>query len=118
MLDSLLNWVISGPKRCLASKNRELQLETTVNNITQIICQNVKSERQINYKRQSTQNVGFHDGVETPFSVGLALMVCKHTRSKHIINLLSDMNLTINYDKILKIETNIAEAIVKKNGRQ
>ena len=118
MLDSLLNWVISGPKRCLASKNRELQLETTVNYITQIICQNVKSERQINYKRQSTQNVGFHDGVETPFSVGLALMICKHTRSKHIINLLSDMNLTINYDKILKIETNIAEAIVKKNGRQ
>ena len=117
MLDSLLNWVISGPKRCLASKNRELQLEKTVNNITQIICQNVKSERQINYKRQSTQNVEFHDGVETPFSVGLGLMICKHTRSKHIINLLSDMNLTINYDKILKIETNIAEAIVKKKWK-
>ena len=41
-------------------------------------------------------------------------MIYKHTRSKHIINLLSDINLTINYDKILKIETNIAEAIVKK----
>ena len=41
-------------------------------------------------------------------------MICKHTRSKHIINLLSDMNLRINYDKILKIEANIAGAIVKK----
>ena len=40
-------------------------------------------------------------------------MICKHTRSKHIINLLSDMNLTSSYDKILKIETNFAEAIVK-----
>ena len=48
------------------------------------------------------------------FSVGLGLMIYKHTRSKHIINLLSDMNLTINYDKTLRIETNIAEAIVKK----
>ena len=55
MLDRLLNWVISGPKRCLASKNRELQLDTTLNNITQIICQNVKSERQINHKSQSTK---------------------------------------------------------------
>ena len=41
-------------------------------------------------------------------------MIYNHTRSKHIINLLSGMSLTINYDKILKIETNIAEVIVKK----
>ena len=41
-------------------------------------------------------------------------MIYKRTRSTHIINLISDMNLTINYDKILKIETNITEAIVKK----
>ena len=73
-----------------------------------------KSGRQINYKSQSTQNVGFLDRTETPFSVGLGLMIYKHTRSRHIINLLSDMNLTINYHKILKIETNITEAIVKK----
>ena len=59
MLDRLLNWVISGPKRCLASKNRELQLDTTLNNITQIICQNVKSERQINHKSQSTKMEDF-----------------------------------------------------------
>ena len=80
MLHSLLNWIIREPKRCLASQKRELQLDTTVNNITQIICQNVKSDRQINYKSQSTQNVGFHDRTETPFSVGLGLMICKHTR--------------------------------------
>ena len=58
--------------------------------------------------------LGFHDRAETPFSVGLGLIIYKHTRSKQIINLLSDMNLTINHDKILKIETNIAKDIVKK----
>ena len=57
MLHSLLNWILRGPKRCLASQNRELQLDTGVNNITQIICANVKSDRQINYKSQSTQNI-------------------------------------------------------------
>ena len=71
MLHSLLNWVIRGPKRCLASQNRELQLDMVVNNITQIIFQNVKSDRQINHKSQSTQNVGFHDRTETPFPVEL-----------------------------------------------
>ena len=99
MLHSLLNCTIRGIKRCLASQNRELQLDTAVNNITHIICENVKRDRQINYKSQSTQNVGFHDRTETPFSLGLGLMIHKHTQSKHIINLLSDMNSTINYDK-------------------
>ena len=113
MLHNLLNWIIRGRKRCHASQNRELQLYKVVNNITQIICQNVKSDRQINYKSQSTQNVRFHDRTETSFSVELGLMFYKHTRSKHI-NLLLDMNLTIDYDKNLKIETNIADAIVKK----
>ena len=42
ILHSLLNWIIRGPKRCLAFQNRELQLDTAVNNITQIICQNAK----------------------------------------------------------------------------
>ena len=114
MLHSMLNWIMTGPKRCLASQNGELQLEKAVNNITQIICQNVKSDRQINYESQCTQNVGLHGRTKTPFSVGLGLRIYKHTHSKPIINLLSDMNLTINYDKILKIETNIAEAIVEK----
>ena len=47
MLQSLLNWIIRGPKRCLASQNRELQLDTVSSYITQIVCQNVKSDRQI-----------------------------------------------------------------------
>ena len=34
MLHSLLNWIKRGPKRSLASQNRELQLDTAANNIT------------------------------------------------------------------------------------
>ena len=37
MLHSLLNWIIRGPKRCLTSQNRELQLDTASNYITQIL---------------------------------------------------------------------------------
>ena len=60
MLHNLLNWIIKSPKRCIASQNRERQLDTAINNITQIFCQTVKSDRQINYKSQSTENVGLH----------------------------------------------------------
>ena len=34
MLHSLLNWIKRRSKRCLASQNRELQLDTAANNIT------------------------------------------------------------------------------------
>ena len=42
MLHSLLNWIIKGFKRCVASRNREPQSDTAVKNITQLICQNLK----------------------------------------------------------------------------
>ena len=63
MLHNLINWIIKRPRRCLAPQNRERQLDTAINNITQIICQTVKSDRQINYKSQFTQNVGLHRNI-------------------------------------------------------
>ena len=38
----------------------------------------------------------------------------KHAKSIQIINILSNMNLTVNYNKVLKIETNLTKAIVQK----
>ena len=63
---SLLNWITRGRERYVTSQNRELQLDIAVNNITQIICQNVKNDGKINHKSQSPQSVGFHDRTETP----------------------------------------------------
>ena len=88
-------------------------MDRTVNNVTQIISRPIKSDRQIKYSSTSSKSATFHETKETPFSVGLGLLMYKHTQSKKIINILSDMKLAINYDKILKIETNIAEYVVK-----
>ena len=41
-------------------------------------------------------------------------MMYKHVKSIQIINILSNMILTVNYDKVLKIETNLTKAVVQK----
>ena len=58
--------------------------------------------------------LGCYQTKETPFSVGLALLVHKKTRSKAIVNILAELNLSINYEKTMRIETDIANAVTAK----
>ena len=68
----------------------------------------MKSKRQVNY---NSNNGDFRSSVETPFSVGLGLYVHQKTRSKDIVNTLSGLKLSISYEKVLQIETDIANAV-------
>ena len=70
-----------------------------------------KSKTQIN-----NASGEFRQRVETPFSVGLGLYFYQETRSIEVIDTLSKLNLTISYDRILKIETGIAKEIEKNNN--
>ena len=81
-----------------------------VNNIAQIIMRATKSRKQV------TQNcdANFKDIVETPFSIGLGLLVHKETRNKKMIHYLSDLGLSISYKKVMKIENGLGNAIIEK----
>ena len=51
--------------------------------------------------------------VETPFSVGLGIYVHKETRSKKLLECLSDLGLSISYDKVMKIENDLGNAVAE-----
>ena len=76
-----------------------------------MISQAIKSERQIRYKPNSETERGFYQTKETPTGVGLGLLIHKKTRSKGIVNILADLNLSIDYDNIIRILTDIADAV-------
>ena len=42
----------------------------------------------------------FYDTKETPFSVGLGLLVYKKSRSRDIVNILAKLNMSIDYGKL------------------
>lgn len=111
-LSVLLKWIVIGPQTEIGSNLKKKTLDTRISCISQIIMRATKSKRQVNYN--SSTNTNFRDIVETPFSVGVGLHLHKETRNKKVINFLSDLGLSISYNRVLKIENGLANAIIEK----
>ena len=118
MLETFVNWVVTGPQDTMNSDIRSQRLKQEVSRLSRILIQSIKTKRQMQYSKASS--TGFYQNKQTPFNVGLGLYIHEKTRSKELIDSLSQLNLCINYQKILRIETSIGNAvcdrIVEKNG--
>ena len=108
-LSSLLRWIIVGPKNTVDTILKKNSIDNCVDNIAQIIVKASKSDRQVKHK--SSPDANFREVVETPFSVGLGIHVHKETRSKKLVECLSDLGLSISYDKVMKIENDLGNAV-------
>ena len=73
----------------------------------------MRTSRQTNYQLNN-ENASTYNKIETPLNVGIGLYVHHQTRSKKLVNFLSDLNIGINYDKVLDIKKDIAIAILDK----
>ena len=80
-----------------------------------MIYQATKKESQLKYKPTSDSNKTFHNAKETPFSVGLGLLIHKKTRTKDIVNIIANLDLSIDYKKVLRIDAGIANAVVQES---
>ena len=67
----------------------------------------------MNYKARTEGGRGFYQNKETPATVGIGLLIHKKTSSTEIVNILADLNLSIDYDHILRILTDIAVAVTE-----
>ena len=59
-------------------------------------------------------NEAFRQHCQTPLSVGLALDVQKNTRSKTLVEKLAGLDLAVSYEKVMEVETGIANAVLEK----
>lgn len=108
ILSCLLSWIMIGTQHNIDTTFKKKQtIDNQVNNISQIIIKSTKSPRQVANKLSKE----FRETIETPFSVGLALHLHKETRSKKLIDCLSDLGLSISYDKVMKIENDVANEV-------
>ena len=60
LLKHLLRWIIAVPTTSIETEKRGCNIDQTVNNITQIVSQAVKTKRQIVYKSNSPNTKGFY----------------------------------------------------------
>ena len=81
--------------------------------------QPVKTPRQASYESTNANCNTYHQRIETPLSVGVGMYLHHATRSKKLIKFFSDLNIGINYDKVIGIKQDISNSMVencKENG--
>lgn len=109
----LVKQIVSGSYSL--SEKKQSEVDIVCNNITQYICSNFKSNRQLNY--QSGKDRGFEKHRISPFSVGAAFVSYQANRSRSEIENWSRMGICINYDKLERMITSIAVSMLDEASR-
>ena len=104
LLSTFLKWVLLGPHTENSNKSqRSPAIEKLMHTTAQFVSQNIKTSRQTNYRLERT-TTNIYSKIETPLNVGLGLYIYHVTRSKKLINFLSDLNISISYKKVTGIK--------------
>jgi len=110
-LETLIRWILIGPRSSLESTHREQSVQLLTKTIAQSIMFAYKSDRQASYKQASS---GFRYQNENPQVVGLGLKVHQATRSKAEVDMLHRFGYSVSYERVLRIETQLAAAVLKQ----
>ena len=113
LLWSFLKWVLIGPLTEIQNSGRREKLDVLVGKVTQLVYQYVKTNRQVNYDQQDKN----YNKIETPLSIGTSLFLYRNTRSKKLVDFISDLNIGVNYDKVISIKKDIASSIPKQSDK-
>ena len=112
-LTTLLEWVLVEPSSSFTNESvKKTTTKYNINNNAQIIMRSTKSRKQVTQNTESP----YKDTVETPFAVGLGILVHKETRNKKMIEYLYDLGLSMSYKKVMKIENGLGNMIVEKQN--
>ena len=114
ILHTLLKWILLGTSNHVENKTRRKGIDRSISVACQYIIQSTKTSRQVNYKPQENvnRNREISCTVETPLNVGTGIYIHQKTRCRELINILSDLNISIDYDKLLNIKSQLADSVL------
>jgi len=115
-LYNLVRWIIEGPQTELTvGSKRTNVLLITATNIFQFIMYEVKSSRQMKLNPKCAESGFRHlsSKHENSHVLAVGLKVHTYTRSKHLVNYLHANNVSVDYTSILRIETQLTEAVLR-----
>ena len=114
MLHTLLKWILLGTSNHAENETRRKGVGRSISVACQYIIQSTKTLRQVNYKPQEnvTPNRGISCTVETPLYVWTSISIHQKTTCRELINILSDLSISINYDKLQNIESQLSDSVL------
>ena len=115
LLLTCLKWILLGPHKQDSTDlaKRTADIEVLTKTTSQFKSQNIKTTRQTNYHLQTIGST-MTSKIETPLNIGIGLYAFHTTRSKKLINFLSDLNVSANYNKVNSIKKDIFDAVLEK----
>ena len=113
-LSTLLKWILIGPSVELSETSENTELNKMISVISQVLMQAVKTKRQVQYNPKDGSDGSTYNTKETPLSVGLGLFLHQRTRSKEIVDMLSTLNLSCTYKKVLSIKESIVKEVTEQ----
>ena len=108
-------WVIQGPNSTLSAKEKCDEVHKRATHLAQNTVSMYLTERQVKNKTSTSINVTH----EMPEQLAIGLAVHHTSRSKQIINLLHGFGLSVEYNRLLRVETQIERHVIDqvlKNG--
>ena len=113
MLHTLLKRILLDTSNHVENEIRRKGIDRSIQVACQYIIQSTKTSRQVNYKPQENviRNREISCTVETPLNVGTGIYIHQKTRCRELIDILSDLNISIDYDKVLNIKSQLIQLI-------
>ena len=114
MLHTLLKWILLGTSNHVENETRRNGIDCSISVACQYIIQSTKTSRQVNYKPQenATRNLEISCTVETPLNVETGIYIHQKTRCRELIDILSDLNISIDYYKLLNTKSQLANTVL------
>lgn len=109
-LYSFYRWLLQGPNTTLSNDDKSAHVSSSATHLAQTTVSMFVSDQQVS--RKPTQVL--RTNREMPQQVSTALAVHKATRSKKVINLLHGVGMSVQYNRVLSIESQITTSVLKR----
>lgn len=113
VVSSFFKHILSGTLEFSSHFKKYEDIEKHVKLLCQHLRSAVRTDRQLRYVSSSDPDGSFRNSVETPLTVGLPLSLHFDLRSSEIVKNLSHMGLGISYPRLMKLEMNLANSVMK-----
>lgn len=103
-------WVINGPNTTLSTNEKCQEVHKRAMNLVQSTISMCLTERQIGNKKSEV----IRSSREMPQQLAVGLAVHQSVRSKQIVNILRGFGISVEYNRLLRVETQIECSVLKR----
>ena len=111
-LFTLLQWILSGVATEIQTEMRAEEVNRKAVLHAQQIMYEVKTDRQVKHEpKPNREEKPFRHQREYPLQVGVGILAHQQMRSRSMTDVLHKLGVSVDYTRILRIETQLAQAV-------